>query len=756
MKLPPRDPSAEAVFKISGMTCAYCVQQVREALLSVDGVSDASVYLSEESASVRWQSDPQRDDAKIIQALEVTGYAASLISESLLPTKIPACSGWRSGMVFAVVALAFFMVSEWILGWRHQAWFRWVAFVVALSIQIFCGSRFYASAWRQLKMGRSNMDTLVSLGSSTAFAYSVYILFTNAAQPLYFMESVGIIAFVSVGHYIEGLVVSKASGALESLMALTPNRAKLVQDDGTTVEVDAASLSPGQRIQIAPGEQVSVDGQILQGASICDESMLTGESLPVEKSAEQLVYAGTINLSGPLMVEVTGSGAGTVLARIIKVVESAQNSRAEVQKLADRISSVFVPIVVFIALGTMLWWMLRPAQAGALHTWLSIYLWSTVIPASAMAAGVVHSAAVLIIACPCAMGLATPMAIMAGINAAAKQGVLIRDGNALERSGTITQILFDKTGTLTQGKPEVVVIETFGNDQTDPTDILVALAAPSQHPLSKALAKHLSRANSPGNWTTWKEIPGKGIKASRRLPISGVEETYRLGSLRWLAETGANVSQAQELASHHTCEGATVIALATPQGIAAVIALRDPIKPGAAEVVQTLKRMKVSIAMVSGDQQPTATAIARELGIPSSAVHADTSPEQKASVVKTLQKSGEKVCFVGDGINDAPALEQADLGIAVRAASDIAKESADIILLRSDIQAILQALTMARATLCTIKQNLFWAFFYNTAGIPLAAFGFLSPLLCAAAMGLSDLVVIGNALRLRFRRFRTG
>lgn len=754
-----RDLPSEVVFEIGGMTCANCALHVRKAIEGTDGVAVVQVDLSAQIALVRWRNPAIRNDAQVMDAVQAAGYEASLIERhGGRLEKSTKRKDWPASVVFAFGIFLFLMVSEWTTDWHRQDWFRWLAFAAALPVQVVCGRRFYIGAWRQLKLGRSNMDTLVSLGSTSAFAYSVFALFSGSAQALYFMESVGIIAFVGLGHWIEGRMASKAAGAVESLLSLAPDRAKLLREDGNVEEVEASSLHSGQRIQIAPGERIAVDGKILQGASACDESTLTGEALPVEKSVRQPVYAGTLNLSGSLTVEVTGAGKETALARIIGAVERAQHSRADIQKLADRISNVFVPVVVCIALGTLFVWRFLPEQAAALHVWLSEYLWSPALPVSVLAASVIHSAAVLIIACPCAMGLATPIAILAGTNVAAKQGILIRDGKALERSGTITQILFDKTGTLTQGAPKVAALKSFPDKRRnapvlpDWKEVLFALAAPSQHPLSQAVAKHLENPATEISWLAWKEIPGKGLEASRTCSASGTKETFRLGSLRWLAETRIDIGEVQAFARQQAQTGATIIALATSKRVAAAVALRDGIQPAAAAVLQTLKKMNLSVSLVSGDQQQTTAAFGRELGIAST--HAEISPEGKADLIAALQRQGEKVCFVGDGVNDAPALEKANLGIAVRSASDLAKESADIILLRSDIQAVPQALILARKTLRTIKQNLFWAFFYNAAGIPLAALGFLSPLLCAVAMGVSDLVVVGNALRLRFRRFR--
>lgn len=754
-----RDLPSEIVFKIGGMTCANCALHVHKAIEGTDGIAGVQVDLSAQIALVRWRNPAIRNDAQVIKSVQAAGYEASLIErQSGRLEKSTKRRDWPARVLFAFVVFLFLMISEWTTEWHRQVWFRWLAFAAALLVQVVCGGRFYIGAWRQLKLRRSNMDTLVSLGSTSAFAYSVFALFSGSSQALYFMESVGIIAFVGLGHWIEGRMASKAAGAVESLLSLAPDRAQLLREDGAVEEVEAASLRIGQRIQIAPGERIAVDGKILRGASACDESTLTGESMPVEKSVRQSVYAGTLNLSGSLIVEVAGAGRETALTRIIGAVERAQHSRAEIQKLADRISNVFVPIVVCIALGTLFVWLFLPEQSGEIHLWLSKYLWRPALPASDLAASVIHAAAVLIIACPCAMGLATPIAIMAGANVAAKQGILIRDGKALERCGTITQILFDKTGTLTQGAPKVAALKAVADKRrnapvlADWKDLLFALAKPSQHPLSQAVAKHLEGTALEISWLAWKEVPGKGVEALRICSASGIEETFRLGSLRWLAQIGIDTGEVEDFARQQAETGATTLALATSKKVVAAVALRDRIQPAAVAVLQSLKKMNLSVSLVSGDQRQTTAALGRELGIAST--HAEISPEGKADLIAALQRQGEKVCFVGDGVNDAPALEKADLGIAVRSASDLAKESADIILLRSDIQAVPQALILARKTLRAIKQNLFWAFFYNAAGIPLAALGFLNPLLCAAAMGFSDLVVVGNALHLRFCRFQ--
>jgi Cu+-exporting ATPase len=470
--------------------------------------------------------------------------------------------------------------------------------------------------------------------------------------------------------------------------------------------------------------------------------MLTGESLPVEKEASGNLYAGTVNLDGQILMQVTGVGEATAVAHIIAAVERAQNSRAQIQRLADRISNVFVPIVVLVAVGSALWWGLAFGLAQRLHEFLGHFLWMGHVPASPLAAAILGAVAVLVVACPCAMGLATPIAIMAGTNAAAKRGILIRDGIALEKAGRLTAVLADKTGTLTMGKPEVVETSIFSG-QDAALKLAAALARGSNHPLSVAVAK---LSDEKINVSGWREIRGAGVEATTER--SGGAATARLGSVGWLKNSGVDISPGAAFAEKWMADGATILGLSVNNQLAAMIALRDAPKPGISEAVRKLKEMGLKIFLVTGDNRRTAAAIATVAAISAENVFAEVQPGQKADLVSRLQSKGERVAFVGDGINDAPALEQADLGIAVSEASDVANEAADIILLQSNIQAIPEAIALAQAALRTIKQNLFWAFFYNAAAIPLAALGFLSPILCAAAMGLSDLVVIGNALRL--------
>ncbi len=583
------------------------------------------------------------------------------------------------------------------------------------------------------------MDTLVALGSTTAFGYSAWALLAGASGHLYFMEAAAIITLISLGHWLEARVSDKASGALKSLLNLAPQTALQKNPNGNETEIPVGELKIGDEIILRPGDRVPVDGIIIEGESAIDEAMLTGESVPADKKSGGELFAGTLNLNRRLVMRVTATGETTALAHIIAAVQRAQTSRADIQRLGDRVSSMFVPIVVAIAIAAGLWWGFAPASANHVHDWLAQFFWHVHMPMGAGTALMI-AAAVLIVACPCAMGLATPAAIMAGANAAARRGILIRDGVALEKAGKISAIVFDKTGTLTTGKPEVVAIQN-----SEARNLAASLARNSTHPISHAIAKLSGQRIE---LKDWKEVRGAGVEGKNFNSM-----VLRLGSLRWLRESGVDLASDGKFISEWSNQGATIVGLAEERKLIGLFAVRDSVKSNAANVVQQLQRQGLKIHLVTGDNSRTAAAIAKQVGIVKENVFAEVRPEQKADFVKKLQAQGERVAFVGDGINDAPALTQADLGIAVSRASDVAREAADIILLKSEIGAVPEALGLARATLRTIKQNLFWAFFYNALGVPLAALGFISPIFCAAAMGCSDLIVIGNALRLlRWRK----
>ena len=745
IRQPPVESSTVTELNVSGMTCNNCVRHVTEALRSVPGVRSADTNLETASARVRWAPGATPDVASLLAAVQEAGYQGSLkISAAAEPTpsKWSPFRGWHFNVYFGTAVTVPLMLLEWVFGVGMESWYKWLSFALVLPLQVLGGSRFYKGAWSQLRVGQSNMDTLVSLGSTTAFLYSVWGLLAGWHQHLYFMDAAAILTLVSVGHFLEGKASAHAASSLRALLQLAPETARRLNASGVEEVVPVAELALDDAIVLKPGDRIPTDGEVISGASSVTESMLTGESLPVEKSAGDKTYAGTINENGELRVRVTATGDSTALARIIEIVQQAQASRANIQRLGDRVSSVFVPIVVLIALATGFWWALAPESAKAVHSWLSQYLWTTHFPGSALSAAIFHAAAVLIIACPCAMGLATPIAIMAGTNAAARRGILIRDGAALEKSGQITAVLFDKTGTLTEGKVSVAEVEDFSNGSRE---IAASLAARSTHPLSKALAGMTSTHKEPANF---REIRGSGLAGE----FEGA--TYRLGSLRWLQAEKIDISGADGFASKWASQGATVNGLARGSELIATFALKDSPKPHAKKIIERLLAEGQHVYLVTGDNRVTAGAIATQVGISPANVRAEVRPEGKVEVIRALQKSGERVAFAGDGINDAPALEQADLGIALMNASDVARESADIVLLKADLEAIPEALGLARASLRTIKQNLFWAFFYNAVGVPLAALGFLSPVFSAFAMGMSDLIVIGNALRLRKWKLR--
>jgi Cu+-exporting ATPase len=756
---------------VTGMTCGNCARHVMEAIQGVPGVESANVSLDRHQAAVRWRAGTEPNVEAVIKAVEHEGFGAKAVATEACDHGEHKLAGWQVNLWLGVPATLVLMLGEWVFGLAAVRWFQWLSLGLAGLVQIFAGARFYRGAWSQLKVGSSNMDTLVALGSTTAFVYSVWALFSRHAGHVYFMEAAAIITLISVGHWTESLVSVRASSALQKLLNLTPALARRRRPDGGESEVPVSELEVGEWIALRPGDRVPTDGIVEQGESAVDESMLTGESVPMDKKAGSQLYAGTVNLNGRLIVRVTAMGEATALAHIIAAVQRAQNSRANIQRLGDRVSSVFVPIVVTIALAAGLWWGLAPESANQVHNWLAHFAWAAQPPELPLAAGFIIASAVLIIACPCAMGLATPAAIMAGSNAAAQRGILVRDGVALEKAGQVTAVVFDKTGTLTVGKPSVVKVweseirnpKAAGGNRPDGRirrlpvlEMAAALARHSSHPISQAIAR-LSSVELV--LTGWQEMHGAGVQG--RSPPSTVHSSkaegqgpdleimVKLGSLRWLRDSGVDLAAGKAFVEEWSGRGATIVGLAQDRSLIGLFAVQDTVKTGVRAVVRRLQLEGLSTYLVTGDNQLTAATIAREAGIEPDHVFAEVRPQQKASFVKEMQQRGARVAFVGDGINDAPALEQADLGIAVSRASDIAREAADIILLKSEIEAVPESLGLARATLRTIKQNLFWAFFYNAVGIPLAALGFMSPILCAAAMGLSDLVVIGNALRLR-------
>ncbi len=745
----------KTILQIDGMSCQNCVRHVKEALGSVPGTAQIVVSLDQGQAVVRWDKHVTPDTNALIAAIASVGFTAresAMAHDVAEPRFSNLLQGWRFNVVIGGFALVPLMVGEWVFGWGHQTGFQWLAMVLATLVQSLCGYRFYRGAWLQFKAGASNMDTLVSLGSTTAYAYSLWLLLSGAKGHLFFMESTAIITLISVGHWLESITSTRASAAMRQLMNLAPPMARRMNPDQSEEEIPVEQLALGDLLVLRPGDRIPVDAEVMEGQSAVDESMLTGESVPVDKNRGHQLFAGTVNQNGRLLARTLALGHDTVLAQIISAVERAQNSRASIQRLADRVSNIFVPLVIACAGITGTLWILAPSQMENLHHLLASFWGYATAPDHALSMGIISAVGVLIVACPCAMGIATPVAIMAGTNAAASRGILIRDAIALEKSGTITSVVFDKTGTLTEGKLAVagrLDLTHTTADMPSIMEIAASLASRSNHPVSQCLAAYTQRRITVAHW---KEIRGCGVEGV--VPWGGNEHlTVRLGSLQWLSEHHVDLTSGAKFIKEWSAKGATLLGITSDHHLFGLFALRDQLKSGASEIVSELAHQGKNVFLITGDRQVTAHEMARQAGIPIDHVFADVLPSKKADIIQQLQSQGLKVAFVGDGINDAPALEQADLGIAVGKASDIARESADIILLKTDIHAIPEALALAQKTLRIIKQNLFWAFFYNVAAIPLAAIGFLSPILCAVAMGLSDLVVIGNALRLRRMRW---
>ena len=756
-------PIGATLLAVGGMNCQNCVRKVTDALQAVAGVQDVSVDLETGRASVRWSAKTTGEEGALLAALKSAGYDAQPLAPATLDDASHRQKNWHLNLWLGVAVTVPLMLGEWAFGVAMQAWFQWLSFALASVVQVFAGAQFYRGAWRQLQVGSSSMDTLVALGSTTAFGYSAWALLSGYGGHVYFMEAAAIITLISVGHWLEAQVSARASDALKSLLQLAPQTARRLAADGSETELPVFELKAADLIVLRPGDHVPVDGIVEDGASAVDEAMLTGESVPVDKKPGSELYAGTVNVNGRLVMRVTATGEATALAHIIAAVQRAQTSRANIQRLGDRVSNVFVPVVVLVALAAGLWWGLAPESATRAHDGLGQFLWPAHTPIGAAGAFFI-AAAVLIIACPCAMGLATPAAIMASANAAAARGILIRDGVALEKAGRVTAVIFDKTGTLTLGKPEMAQVWKPEGGMQNAERLAVTLAQHSTHPISEAVAASPQSEEQNDKILAdvaavedWREVRGAGVEANIQRSTSNIQHPMtkaRLGALRWLHECGVELAAGESFVAEWTAQGASVVGLALDRQLLALFALHDTVKTGARAVIRQLQDQGQRVHLVTGDNARTAASLAQQVGIAAENVFAEVRPEQKAEFVKKLQARGERVAFVGDGINDAPALTQADLGIAVSRASDVAREAADIILLKSEIEAVPEALGLARATLRTIKQNLFWAFFYNALGVPLAALGFMSPVLCAAAMGFSDLVVIGNALRLRRWRLR--
>ena len=725
MSAPALPDSSGLTLQVTGMTCASCVSRVEKALLKVQGVRDVAVNLATETASVRVLSAVPL--GALQAAVAKAGYDARPVDESL-PTAVKSRPDWWPVAFSALLALP--LVAPMLLQVFGVDWMPdgWVQMALATPVQFCLGWRFYHAAWRAVRAGAGNMDLLVALGTSAAYGLSVYLLFKHAEHGmphLYFEASAAVITLVLLGKWLEGRAKRQTADAIRALNALRPSTA-IVRRGGAAIEVPVEQVAVGDLVLIRPGDRVAVDGEVVEGRSHSDESLVTGESLPVAKQVGDSVTGGSINVEGALTVRTSAVGAETTLARIIRMVETAQAAKAPIQRIADRVSAVFVPVVLGIALVTLLGWV------GFTGNWEQ---------------ALINAVAVLVIACPCALGLATPTAIMVGTGVAARHGILIKDAEALEIAHSVTVVAFDKTGTLTQGKPALAAVEeVLGTSRDDVVRLAAALQRKSSHPLARAV---LDRAQAQGlsvpDAHAAKVLPGRGVEG-----VVG-EQTLVLGSTRMLNELAVDPGGLSHDARRLEEQGKTTSWLVRIDGsrpeLLGLLAFGDTVKPSAKRAVERLHELGIQTLMLTGDNLGSARSVAAELGIDE--IRAQVLPGDKAEVVQRLRAAGDVVAFVGDGLNDGPALAAASCGFAMAGGADVATESASVTLMRGDLRLVADALDISRRTHSKIKQGLFWAFAYNVLGIPLAALGMLSPVIAGAAMAFSSVSVVANALTLR-------
>lgn len=717
--------------EIEGMTCASCVGRVEKSLLKVPGVVAAEVNLATESAQVRLL-ESIADRQALMAAVARAGYQVRQQAEQAEKTGMVAESvskapgDWWPVAIAAALSLPLVLpMLAAVFGW-HWTLPGWIQFALATPVQFWLGARFYRAAWKALKARSGNMDLLVAIGTSAGYALSVYQLLARpgeAAQHLYFEVSAVIITLVLLGKWLETRAKRQTTEAIRALNALRPETAR-VRREGKEVEVSAGEVAKGDLVVIRPGERIPVDGLVVEGRSEVDESLITGESLPVPKGEGDKVTGGAINAEGLLVVQTSAVGAESTLARIVRLVESAQAKKAPIQRLVDRVSEVFVPAAVFIAALTLLGWGLATGN------------WE---------AALLNAVAVLVIACPCALGLATPAAIMAGTGVAARHGILIKDAEALEVAHRVQVVAFDKTGTLTEGRPELVACVSLELEQSRLLALAAAIQAGSEHPLARAVVSAAEREGvKPPVAVQSRAISGRGVAAE----IEGRQ--LRLGSSRFMLELGVDIQPMSALAETLQSDGRTVSWIAdvteAPK-LLGLLGFGDAVKPAARAAVAALAAAKVETVLVTGDNRGAAQAAASQLGI--SRVRSEVLPEDKAAIVQELRNGGQTVAMVGDGINDAPALAAADVGIAMSTGTDVAMHAAGVTLMRGNPALVADAIDVSRRTYAKIRQNLFWAFIYNAVGIPLAAFGLLTPIIAGAAMAFSSVSVVTNALTLR-------
>ena len=715
-----------ANLQVGGMHCAGCVATVEKALKGVAGVATADVNLVTERARVQYDpavAKPQQ----FFDAVADAGYSARIATRDsaaagreMVEERQQRAAALRRLMVVSIALSAPVVASMFAPVFPGR---NWILLLLTLPVWLYCGKDFHSGALMSLRHGAATMDTLVSLGTTAAFLYSAAETFLHGDRAeVYFDTSAAIITLILVGRFLEGRARARTGEAIRSLVALQPARARVSRPSGV-VEIAVEDVRPAELIEVRPGEKIPLDGEVVEGASSADESMLTGESMPVEKHAGSPLTGGTVNVNGWLRYRVTRTGSDGTLQQIIRLVEEAQGSKAPLQALADRVAGVFVPVVIALALATFLIWLALGAGS---------------------AKALVCAVAVLVIACPCAMGLATPTAIMVAAGRAAQRGILAKGGASLEKAAHITTVVLDKTGTLTEGRPEVTDAITLGDDP-DWVRLAASVEARSEHPLAQAVVRY-SPAPESRAVEDFQAIPGQGAVAT----VAG--RTIVVGARKLFRQHGGDSAALKLQLAALEEQGKTAMIVSEGPRALGILAVADRLAPGAADAVRELLALGLKVIMITGDNRRTAEAVGREAGI--AEVVAECLPGDKAMRVRDLQSRGESVAMVGDGVNDAPALAAADLGVAVAApgasaAGNVAVETADLVLLGRNLLALPDALRLGRKTTRIIRQNLFWAFVYNVIGIPLAALGYLNPMFAAGAMAMSSVSVVTNSLRLR-------
>ncbi|MBD1419990.1 heavy metal translocating P-type ATPase [Sphingobacterium chuzhouense] len=727
-------------FPVLNMTCAGCAVSSESAVKALPGVLKASVNFANATLTVEYL--PNMTNASAMQkALQDVGYDLFLENENTQQETLEAIhekkyKKLKNKTIWAIIlALPVVVIGMFFM---HMPYGNEIMWLFSTPVVLWLGKDFFVNAWKQAKHRSANMDTLVALSTGIAYIFSVFnMLFPefwlerNLEPHVYFEAAAVIIAFILLGKLLEEKAKGNTSSAIKKLMGLQPKTVVIVQPDGAEEQVAIDDVNVGDVILVKPGEKIAVDGMVISGNSYVDESMLSGEPVPVQKKENEKVFAGTINQKGSFQFKATKVGKETMLAQIIKMVQDAQGSKAPVQKLVDKIAGIFVPIVIGIAILTFILWLTLDGNEGLIH-------------------GLLAAVTVLVIACPCALGLATPTAIMVGVGKGAEQGILIKDAESLELAKKVNAIILDKTGTITEGKPQVTDIQ-WSHDDPISQQILLSLEKQSEHPLADAVVKHIENVQTIP-LSSFESITGKGAKAT----YQGAD--YYAGNKKLLSENGIRIaSQLQQHADTWSAASKTVIWFANSKEALAVLAISDKIKETSVEAIQQLKEMDIELYMLTGDNEATAKAIAEQTGIQH--YKAEVLPQQKADFVKELHKQGKVVAMVGDGINDSTALATADVSIAMGKGSDIAMDVAKMTIISSDLKKIPAAIKLSKQTVATIRQNLFWAFIYNLIGIPIAAGilypinGFLlNPMIAGAAMALSSVSVVSNSLRLRLKK----